>query len=197
MGSDTPLQITQFLRAWRQGDQAALDSLIPLVDQELRRIAKHYLRREHPGHTLETTALVNEAYLRLIDIRQVDWQDRAHFFGICARLMRQILVDHARVHRASKRGGGQRFVSLDEALEVAVDRSSDLAAIDDALSALAKVDRRKEQVVELRFFGGLSVEETAEVLSVSPETVMRDWRLAKVWLMRELSRAAPDGTTKV
>ena len=180
--------LTAILVAWSKGDEAALESLVPLVDQELRRIARHYLEGQGTGHTLETTALVNEAYLRLIDTKQVDWQNRAHFFAVCARIMRRILVDHARARQTAKRGAGQRSVSLEEALVVSPERTSDLVAIDDALSELSKMDPRRGQVVELRFFGGLTVEETAAALAISPATVMRDWTVARLWLMRELTR---------
>jgi RNA polymerase sigma factor (TIGR02999 family) len=172
--------------AWREGDRAALDQLIPLVHAELRRLACREMGRERQGHMLQATALVNEAYLRLIDVRQVQWQNRAHFFAMSARLMRRILVDFARARRYQKRGGGAPDVSLDDALLAGTERGRDLVALDDALQALAALDPRKSQVVELRFFGGLSVEESAEALQVSPETVMRDWKLAKVWLLREL-----------
>ena len=179
-------QVTALLVAWGHGDHAALEQLIPLVHAELRRLARRQMGHERRGHTLQATALVNEAYLRLIDISQVQWQNRAHFFAMSARLMRRILVDFARARHYQKRGGGAQKVSLDEALVVSDERGEDLVALDDALQALAVVDPRKSQVVELRFFGGLSVEETAEALHVSPDTVMRDWKLAKVWLVREL-----------
>lgn len=178
--------VTQLLQAWGQGDQAALDRLMPLVYQELRHIAKRNMARERPGHTLQTTALVNEVYLRLVDERKVSWQDRAHFFAICANTMRRILVDFARSRGYQKRGGGERPLSLDESLDVAGCPRSDLLAVDDALTRLAALDPRKSQVVEMRFFGGLSVEETAEALKISRETVMRDWKMAKAWLYREL-----------
>ena len=183
-----PGAVTELLRAWGNGDDDALEQLTPLVEAELRRLARGYMRRERRDHTLQTTALVNEAFLRLTDARSVRWQDRAHFLAISARLMRRILVDHARTRRYAKRGGGAAKVSLDEALVVTSDPRPDLVALDDALQALAAVDSRKGQVVEMRFFGGLSVEETAEALGVSPQTVMRDWRLAKVWLLRELGK---------
>ena len=186
---DSPLDITGLLRAWSEGDQAALETLIPLVDGELRRIARRYLEREPPA-TLETTSLVDEAYAKLIDARQVEWRDRAHFFAVCAKIMRRILVDHARARRSAKRGGGLRPIPLDEGLAVSQEKSADLVAIDEALDALSQFDARKGRVVELRFFGGLSVKETAAVLGISPETVMRDWRLAKVWLYRELKAGA-------
>jgi len=166
--------------------------LVPLVYGELRRIAKRCLAGERAGQTLQATALVNEAYLRLVDVRQVNWQNRAHFLAMSARLMRRILVDVARSKRYQKRGGGAVKVTLDDAVVAAVERGPDLVALDDALSALAAVDERKARVIELRFFGGLSVEETATVLKVSVDTVMRDWKLAKVWLLRELRRAPPD-----
>ena len=179
-------QVTDLLLAWGHGDQSALARLMPAVHQELRRLARRQMRGERQGHTLQTTALVNEAYLRLIDLSRVRWQDRAHFFAMSARLMRRILVDHARARRYQKRGGGVANVTLDEALVVSPERGADLVALDDALEALANVDARKSQVVEMRFFGGLTVEETAEALHVSGETVMRDWRMAKVWLLREM-----------
>jgi RNA polymerase sigma factor (TIGR02999 family) len=178
--------------AWREGDEAALDELVPLVHSELHRIAKRCISRERAGQTLQATALVNEAYLRLVDVRRVNWQNRAHFLAMSARLMRRILVDAARSKRYQKRGGGAIKVTLDEALLPSAEKGQDLVALDDALAALANVDERKAQVIELRFFGGLSVEETATVLTVSVDTVMRDWKLAKVWLLRELRRAPAD-----
>jgi RNA polymerase sigma factor (TIGR02999 family) len=181
-----PQPVTDLLVAWGHGDAAALAKLMPLVHDELHRLARREMRGERPGHTLQTTALVNEAYMRLIDVRRVEWQDRAHFFALSARIMRRILVDHARSRNYIKRGGGTRQVSLDEALVVSEACNDDLVALDDALQALAAVDARKSQVVEMRFFGGLTVEETAEALHVSPETVMRDWQFAKVWLLRAL-----------
>ena len=180
-------QLTQLLQAWHGGDQGALEKLIPVVYDELRRLARRYMSDERPDHTLQTTALVNEAYLRLVDAAQFNWQSRAHFFGVCAALMRRILVDFARARQAQKRGGDVPNLELEEALAAGVPRDANLVAIDDALQALAVVDARKSQVVELRFFGGLSVKETAEVLKVSEETVLRDWKLAKSWLKRELS----------
>ena len=184
--------VTQLLAAWGQGEQSALDKLIPLVHRELRRLAHRQMGRERQGHTLQSTALVNEVYLRLIDVNQVRWQDRAHFFAVSAQLMRRILVDFARSRRYQKRGGGAQKITFDEALLPAPKRNHDLVLVDDALNALAKVDARKGRVVELRFFGGLSVEETAEVLGVSVETVHRDWRLAKAWLLREIgNNSAP------
>ena len=186
-------EVTLMLQAWGEGDQAALDKLTPLVEAELRRLAHHYLAQERPGHTLQTTALINEAWLRLIDWKQVSWQNRAHFFGVSARLMRYILVGFARARRQQKRGGGAREVSLEEAVAVSADRSDDLVALDDAMQLLAKYDARKCQIVELRFFGGLSVEETAEVLNLSPITIIREWNKAKAWLYQELREETSDG----
>ena len=186
-------EITQLLQAWRQGDEGALEKLTPQVYRELHRAAKRCMARERDGHTLQTTALINELYLRLSDLKLIDWQNRGHFFALCARQMRRILTDQARARQSHKRGSGAHPVLLDVALVVAPQASADLVAVDDALNQLAKVDERKSHVVEMRFFGGLSVEETAEVLKVSPETVMRDWRLAKAWLLRELSGEKPDG----
>ena len=179
--------VTELLLEWGGGDRAALDELVPIIHEELRRLARHQMRGERDNHTLQTTALVNEAFLRLVDLRRIRWQDRAHFLALSARLMRRILVDHARSRGYQKRGGGAANVTLDESLVASPERGVDLVALDDALEDLARVDARKSQVVELRFFGGLSVEETAEALKVSPETVTRDWRLAKVWLLREIS----------
>jgi RNA polymerase sigma factor (TIGR02999 family) len=189
MTKSSPKEITQLLLAWSHGQQAALDQLIPLVHDELHRMAKRYMRRERPGQTMQTTALVNEAYLRLIDSSRVHWQNRAHFFAIAAQLMRRILVDFARSRHNLKRGGRAERVSLDEALVISPEKDADIVALDDALKALASLDARQSQVVELRFFGGLSINETAEVLKVSEGTVRRDWSLAKAWLYRELSGA--------
>jgi RNA polymerase sigma factor (TIGR02999 family) len=180
-------RVTQLLIDWSGGNQAALDELMPLVYDKLRRLARRYMRREASGHTLQTTGLVNEAYQRLVDQKHVRWQNRAHFFGIAAQLMRRILVDHARARQRVKRGGGALVVSLNEAGAIARESSTDLIALDDALARLAEVDGRKSRVVELRFFGGLSIKETAEVLQVSPGTVMHDWTLAKAWLYRALN----------
>ena len=186
--STNPRGPTELLLAWRRGDQRAFDELVPLVHDELRRRARQYMAREHAGHTLQATALVNEAYLRLIELKHIRWQDRAHFFAMAARMMRRILVDFARARRNEKRGGEWRKVSLHEALLVSADAGQDLVALDEALSALEAAHPRKSQVVELRFFGGLSIEETAEALQVSIDTVKRDWRFAKLWLLRELAR---------
>lgn len=185
--------ITELLQAWRQGDENALKKLTPQVYRELHRAAKACMRTERDGHTLQTTALINELYLRLTELKDVDWQNRAHFFALCARQMRRILTDEARARQSHKRGGGVPAISLDVAPPVSGRPHPEVLAIDDALDALARVDLRKSQVVELRFFGGLSVEEAAEVLNVSPDTVVRDWKLAKAWLLRELSQRTPNG----
>jgi len=182
-----PTDVTQLLVAWGDGDAAALDELMPLVYEELRRLAQQYMSRERADHTLQTSALVNEAYLRLIDQKDVHWQNRAHFFGIAAQMMRRILVDYARQRRYAKRGGDARQVPLDEAMIVSEERTAEVVALDDALKSLAEIDPRKSQIVEMRFFGGLSIEETAEVLKVSPGTIMREWTLAKAWLRREMT----------
>jgi RNA polymerase sigma factor (TIGR02999 family) len=179
--------VTQLLRAWGRGDEGALEQLAPLVENELHRLAHKYMRREGPGNTLQTTALVNEAYLRLLGRQQVSWQNRAHFFAVSARIMRRILTDFARSRRLLKRGGGTVQVSWDEALAVSQEQDVDIVAIDDALNQLALLDPRKSQVVELRFFGGLNAAETAEVLNISEQTVLRDWKFAKSWLMRALA----------
>jgi RNA polymerase sigma factor (TIGR02999 family) len=180
-------QVTRLLEDWSKGDREALDALIPLVHDELHRLAKSYLARERPGHTLQATALVNEAYLRLVGERDMQWQGRAHFIGVAAQLMRFILVDHCRRKQYQKRGGDAARVTFDENLHVTVERGEELMAIDEALRKLALQDERKSRIAELRYFGGLSVEETAEVLSVSVATVMRDWRLTRAWLQRELA----------
>ena len=187
MSIDITNEITDLLLAWNDGEQAALEKLVPLVEVELRRLARSYMRRERAGHTLQTTALINEAYLRLINARRVSWHNRAHFFGIAARVMRRILVDFSRTKTYQKRGGGAFQVTFDDALVVAPNDNPDLLALDEALTELARVDERKAQVVEMRFFGGLTEKETAIALNVSPETVRRDWRLAKSWLLRRLS----------
>lgn len=181
-------QVTKLLSAWREGDEIAQDRLFKVVYSDLRKLAHRYMANERPGQTLQTTALVNEAYLRLVDINQVQWQDRGHFFAVAARVMRRILVDSARARRYQKRGGDAENVTLNEALLVTKRHGPDLVALDDALTALAEVDPRKSQVVELRFFGGLNTDEIAEVLGVSSDTVLRDWKTAKVWLLREIRR---------
>src|SRR6266566_3819111 len=184
MTASSSHSVTQLLLSWRKGDAAALDQLVPVVYQKLRRLARHHMAGQRPGHTLQATALVNEAYMRLVDCEQVNWKDRAHFFAISARMMRRVLVEFARARQYQKRGAGARKTSLDEGVIASPQRGQDLVALDDALLALAAEYPRQAQVVELRFFGGLSVEETAEVLHVSAITVMRDWQLAKVWLAR-------------
>ena len=183
----SPEQVTQLLVAWGGGDRDALEKLMPLVHEELRRLAHHYMRGEGRGNTMQTSALVNEAYLRLVDQTNPHYQNRAHFFAISAQLMRQILVDYARKRRSRKRGGEVRLVSLEEDMIVSEERSANVVALDDALKTLTQIDPRKSQIVELRFFGGLSIEETAEVLQISPGSVMRDWTLAKAWLRREIT----------
>jgi RNA polymerase sigma factor (TIGR02999 family) len=180
------------LLAWRGGDEHALERLIPLLHRELRRIARALMRGERKGHTLEPTALVNEAYLRLVDVQRIAWRDRAHFLAVAARLMRRILIDHARARRYQKRGGGAVTVTLDGDIAVPSEPGRDLVALDDALATLAQVDERKSRVVELRFFGGMTVEEAATVLNVSVDTIMRDWKLAKAWLLRELGGGRTD-----
>ena len=180
-------QVTKLLKDWGAGDESVPDKLMPLVYDELRRLAHQYMRREKPGHTLQTSALVNEAYVRLVDQSKIQWESRAHFFGIAARLMRQILVDHARRQNFAKRGGGAIRVSLNEATNVAQEQSASVMALDDALNRLEKIDPRKSRIVELRFFGGMSIEETAEALKVSPGTVMRDWTFARAWLQKEMT----------
>lgn len=187
MPPTSPKEITRLLVAWCNGDQSALEQLTPLVYEELHRLAHHYMSHERPGHTLQTSALVNEAYVRLIDWKNVRWQNRAHFFSVSAQLMRRILVDFARSHGSRKRGGGTRVIGIDDAELISGDKGTDLVALDDALASLAELDARQSRVVELRFFGGLTIEETAEVLKVSPGTVRRDWSLARAWLHRELS----------
>jgi len=187
-------EVTSLLRAWGRGDSAAIDRLTPLIYAELHRLAGRYMRREHPAHTLQATALVNEAFVRLVDVRTVDWQDRAHFFAVAARVMRRILVDAARTRASWKRGGRAEHVdhstavNLDQFPATPADVRAQLCALDDALSALAQMDPRRAQVVELRYFGGLTVEETGHILKISPQSVMRDWKLARAWLARELSR---------
>jgi RNA polymerase sigma-70 factor, ECF subfamily len=195
-GEPAAKDVSELLRAWSEGDRYALDRLTPIVYEELHRLASRYMKRERAGHSLQTTALVNEAYLRLVDYKRMQWRDRAHFFAVSAQLMRRILVERARRHNL-KRGAGFERVSLEEAAVMSRGPTADLVALDDAMNALARIDPRKVQVVEMRFFGGLSVEETAEVLQVSPVTVRRDWNMAKVWLYRELARrtiADPTGS---
>ena len=182
-----PNEVTQLLVAWSNGDSVARDALMPLVHDELRRLAHRYMGRERGNHTLQTSALVNEAYLRLIDQKDVHWQNRAHFFGIAAQMMRRILVDYARKRGFAKRGGNLQCVPLEQVMIVSPERAAEVVALDDALNSLADLDQRKSQIIELRFFGGLSIEETAEVLGVSPGTVMRDWTFAKAWLRREIT----------
>ena len=185
-------RVCELLRAWSDGDTSALERLTPFVYEELHRLAGRYMRGERPDHSLQTTALVNEAYMRLVGYERMQWQNRAHFFAVSAQVMRRILVEHARRHNL-KRGGGVPHVSLDEAALVGGHRAADLVALDDALNTLAQLDPRKAQVVEMRFFGGLNVDETANVLKVSPATVMRDWSTAKTWLYRELAGGIRDG----
>jgi len=181
-------EVTQLLIDWSNGDRAALDKLLPVVEEELRRLAHRYMSRERAGHTLQTTALVNEAFVRLVNRRNVQWQNRAHFFGIAAQLMRTILVDHARSHASAKRGGGAHKLELDEAMVVSRQKASEVLALDEALKQLALIDAQQSRIVELRFFGGLTVEETAEVLHLSPATIKREWSTAKAWLYRELAK---------
>jgi RNA polymerase sigma factor, sigma-70 family/RNA polymerase sigma factor, TIGR02999 family len=183
----SPSEITGLLVDWSNGNQAALERLLPLVERELHRLAHSYMRREDPDHTLQTTALINETYLRLVDQKKVQWQNRAHFFGISAQIMRRILSNYARDQHRAKRGGGAQQVSLSRVATLSNEKTKELIALDEALKRLAVIDERKSRVVELRYFGGLSVEETAEVLSVSPITVLRDWKYAKAWLRREVS----------
>ena len=190
--SSTQRTVTQLLLAWREGDRSALDRLMPLVYEELRRLARHYMRGERTGHTLQTTALVNEAYLRLVDHKNIQWQNRAHFFAVAAQAMRRVLVDHARSRGYAKRGGSAHRVTFDEGALISQGQDPDLLALDEALSRLSAIDPRKAQIVELRYFGGLSVEETAEVVNVSAVTVMREWNKAKAWLFRELSPETSD-----
>lgn len=190
MNEPPPNEITERLIAWGEGDRTAFDQLLPVVYQELRRIAGNYLRRENPGHTLQPTALVHEAWLRLIDQRRVTWQNRAQFFGVAAQMMRRILVDHAKTKHREKRGGDAAKLPLDDVVNLSQERAADLLALDDALYELARIDGRKGRVVELRYFGGFSVEETAQILEVSPETVMRDWKMAKAWLYQQIRREA-------
>jgi RNA polymerase sigma factor (TIGR02999 family) len=191
MATSSAAAVTELLRAWSDGDDGALEQLMPLVEVELRRLARGYMARERRNHTLQPTALVNEAFVRLTDARQVRWQDRAHFLGISARLMRRVLVDYARRRGFQKHGGAAQRITLHDDLVTSPDPAFDVIELDHALEALGRADPRKSRIVELRFFGGLSVEETAEVIQVSPDTVKRDWRLAKLWLLRELEGERP------
>jgi RNA polymerase sigma-70 factor, ECF subfamily len=190
MSADVPENVTQLLRAWGDGDRSALEQLTPFVYEELKKSARRYMARENRGHTLQSTALINEVYLRLVDVKQVTWQNRAHFLGVCARMMRHILTDFARSRHYQKRGGDAARVTFDDGLIPAMQRPPDFVALDEALNLLSQMDARKGQVVELRFFGGLTVQETAEVLHISAETVMRDWGFAKSWLLRHLTEPA-------
>jgi RNA polymerase sigma factor (TIGR02999 family) len=190
MPSPSTLDLTGLLQAWGQGDEEALRKLTPLVHREMRKAARHYMAGERPGHLLQTTALINEVYLRLVGVQKVSWQNRAHFLAVCSQLMRRVLTDDARSRNFKKRGGGAIRVSFDEALLPQTQPDIDFAALDEAMDRLATVDERKCRVVEMRFFGGLDVKETAEVLKISPDTVMRDWKMAKAWLFRELSRGS-------
>src|SRR5678815_132897 len=194
MDKDSPPKhdITQLLAKWSDGNQSALDELYPLVYDELHRLARRYMSRERKGHTLQTTALINEAYVRLVDQRNVHWANRSHFFAISAQIMRRILIDHARSHAYAKRGGGQQKVSLDETATLQVARAAALISLDDALQSLAKIDQRRSQVVELRYFGGLSNEEIAQALGISPNTVTRDWNMARAWLYQQLAGSTTD-----
>jgi RNA polymerase sigma factor (TIGR02999 family) len=190
VSSETPSQITGLLARWRAGDRDALDSLMPLVYDELRTVAQHYLRKERPDHTLQSTALVHEAFVRLVGQKPPEWKNRKHFYGVAARLMRQILVDHARAHRAGKRGGDAVKLSLNEGLVGSANKGLDILALDDSLNRLAQINPQQSQIVELRFFSGLSIEDTSEVLGVSPATVKRNWTTARAWLFREMNRSA-------
>lgn len=190
MTSPSPHEVTRLLTDWSNGDESALDKLMPLVYDELRGLAHRYMSREGAGHTLQTTALVNEAYLRLMDQSKPQWENRTHFFAVAARVMRHILVDHARQHSRAKRGGRAPIVSLDEAATMSPERAREVLALDEALSELAKTDKRKSEVVELRYFGGLSIDETAEILKITPTTVSRDWRWAKAWLYKAVTASS-------
>lgn len=192
----SPKSITELLIEWRDGDETALDKLMPLVYEELRRLARYYMRGERPGHTLQTAALVNEAYLRLVDHRGMRWQNRAHFYAVASQAMRRILVDHARSRQYLKRGGGNATVALDEAAAVVQKQAADVVALDDALTDLSAIDPRKSQIVEMRYFGGMTVDETAEVLGLSPVTVMRDWSTAKAWLLRAIRTGSGEKNLK-
>jgi RNA polymerase sigma factor (TIGR02999 family) len=197
MNQPASQEITRLLLAWGSGDQSALDALMPLVYDELRRLAKRYMRRQNPGHTLQTTALVNEAYLRLIDSSRVRWQDRTHFFAISAQLMRRVLVDFARAKNSLKRGGEQIQITLDEQIAAPFEKETNLVALDEALQNLAQLSQRQSRIVELRYFGGLSEEEIAETLEISTRTVRRDWNLARAWLFRELSNNSQNSQNRL
>ena len=184
--SALPNEVTRLLIDWSKGDKAALDELIPMVEAELRRLARHYMAGENSAHTLQTSALINEAYIRLVDYQNMPWQNRAHFLGVAAQVMRHVLIDHARSYAYAKRGGGARKVSLADVPDLTEQRAAELVALDDALKNLATIDPRKSQIIELRFFGGLTIEETAEAMKISPITVTREWRSAKAWLRREM-----------
>lgn len=194
MPEPSPHEITHLLQEWSGGNPGALDKLMPLVYADLHNTARRYMAREHSGQTIQATALIHEVYVRLVDSAAANWQDRAHFFAVCARMMRQILTDFARSRHSQKRGGGSENITFNDSLHSPSEQTTDLIALDDALNCLAQIDSRKSHVVELRFFGGLSVEETAEVLKISKETVKRDWNFAKLWLLREMSGGAPSGT---
>ncbi len=194
MPTPSPQEVTQLLADWGKGDRSALDKLLPLVHSELRRIAQRQMSQERPGHTLQATALVNEAYLKLAGQQGFDWQNRAHFFAVCAQVMRHILIDHARAHARDKRGGGAVKVSLNDALVVVEDQNAHFIALDEALRVLESLDPQKGKIVELRYFGGLSVEETAEVMNISPRTVRREWQRAKAWLYRMMTEGIEDET---
>ena len=200
--ASSPKSVTQLLIEWRDGDDSALEKLIPVVHQELRRLAHYYMRRERSGHTLQTSALINEAYIRLVDHKGMRWQNRAHFYAVAAQAMRRVLIDYARSRGYMKRGGGAHMVALDEAANVAKKQAADLVALDDALTDLASFDPRKSKIVEMRYFGGMTVEETAEALALSPITIIRDWNTAKAWLLRAIgpedhSRESPDRVLEV
>jgi RNA polymerase sigma-70 factor (ECF subfamily) len=186
-------KITQLLKQWSSGDESALDELVSLVYDELRRLASYYLRHQEIGHTLQATALVNEAFIRLMGVKETRWENRAHFFAVAAKAMRQIIIDHARSHKRLKRGGGQQAISIDGAAAITQEQAGDMIALDEALNSLAAIDERKGRVVELRFFGGLNTDEIAEVLKISAPTVQREWRMAKAWLYRELKSKRDDG----
>jgi RNA polymerase sigma-70 factor, ECF subfamily len=188
MVKDLNQDVTELLLAWGEGDRAALDRLVPFVYDELRRLARHYMSGERAGHLLQTTALVNEAYLKLVDVKRVEWRDRNHFVAVAAQMMRRVLVDFARSRNYQKRGGGLQQITFAEDLDVSLSKNEDFVALDETLEKLTEMDERKGRIVELRFFGGLTVDQTAEVLEISPDTVLRDWKFAKVWMLRELSK---------